>query len=117
MFTITKEFHFSAGHVLNGLPDGHPCGRRHGHNYIIRMELGSTTLDETGFVQDYGELQPVKDWINDVVDHYWLNDKIPGQPSAENIAKHVYHLFKSQFPLLISVSVSETPKTWAKYIP
>ncbi|HBU96439.1 6-pyruvoyl trahydropterin synthase family protein, partial [Thalassospira lucentensis] len=39
MFTITKQFAFSASHQLAGLDADHPCSRLHGHNYIVEVEL------------------------------------------------------------------------------
>ncbi len=115
MFTITKEFHFSASHVLTGLRNEHPCGRMHGHNYIIKVELSSYGLDYTSFVQDYGDLAPIKEFIDSKLDHRHLNEILPKQPSAENIAVFLYYKFKEQFPLLSGIGVSETPKTWAWY--
>jgi 7-carboxy-7-deazaguanine synthase len=69
MFTISKKFEFSASHQLVGLPDDHPCSRLHGHNYTIEVELQSDGVDETGFVVDYRELDVVKRWIDDILDH------------------------------------------------
>ena len=57
-YRITKEFHFSASHQLKGLPETHQCARLHGHNYIVKVELSSTTLNDHGFVRDYNELAP-----------------------------------------------------------
>ena len=34
MFTITKQFYFSASHTLDTLPDDHPCTQLHGHNWV-----------------------------------------------------------------------------------
>ena len=45
MYTISKDFAWSASHVLDGLPKGHQCGRLHGHNYVARIELSGHTLD------------------------------------------------------------------------
>jgi 6-pyruvoyltetrahydropterin/6-carboxytetrahydropterin synthase len=116
MYTITKEFHFSASHQLNGLRDEHPCSRVHGHNYVIKVELQAPFLTEdTLFVQDYGELKSIKDWIDDKLDHRHLNDVIPGNPTAENIAYFIFHQWKRQYPLLSAIEVSETPKTNARY--
>lgn len=115
MYTITKEFSFSAMHVLTGLREGHPCGREHGHNYVIKVELKKESLNEDSFVQDYNDLKPIKDYIDNVLDHRNLNNIIPGQPSAENIAKFLYWKFKPEFPLLNAVEVSETPKTNCRY--
>lgn len=128
MYTISKEFHFSASHILYGLDDGHPCGRMHGHNYVIIVELQSQLLDKTGFVKDYRELDPIKKFIDEKLDHRHLNDVIapnsacplfPGNPSAENMAKALFHVFRSIVPdvEISAVTVKETPKTAATYRP
>lgn len=122
MFVISKQFHFSAGHHLNGLPVDHPCSRRHGHNYTVIVELASTKLDDRSFVQDYNDLKPIKEFIDNIFDHRYLNDlqtayPLLAQPTAENIAKTLFDTFKPQFPLLHAVSVKETDKTLARYEP
>jgi hypothetical protein len=53
MYTIAKRFAFSASHIIGGLPDEHPCGRLHGHNYEVEVVLQSATLDPVGFVRDH----------------------------------------------------------------
>ncbi|MFM2291880.1 MAG: 6-carboxytetrahydropterin synthase QueD [Bacteroidota bacterium] len=116
MFIISKEFHFSASHILSGLRDGHPCGRMHGHNYIVTVYLRSEELNEVGFVTDYNDLKPIKEFIDNVLDHRHLNDVFPGMnPSAELMSREIYRLFKPQFPQLYKVEISETPKTKASY--
>lgn len=120
MYTITKAFAFSASHVLIGLPEGHQCGRLHGHNYVVELVLASPDLDERGFVFDYGELAPVRRWIDETLDHRHLND-VMGETSstAENLARMIYWKGRSLLPdaPLVAVRVSETPKTWAEYRP
>lgn len=115
MYKISKEFHFSASHILSGLSDGHPCGRLHGHNYIVKIDLSSAQLNNVGFVVDYGELAPLKKYIDDVLDHRHLNDIFDFQPSAENLAKHLFDWCKERWSSVLCISVSETPKTWATY--
>lgn len=116
MFTITKQFSFSASHILHGLPEGHKCGQLHGHNYIVEMELRSATLNSVGFVRDYRELDEFKHFIDDKLDHRHLNDVMCGlNPTAENMACWLYHLFSPTYPELRAVRVSETAKTWAEY--
>jgi 6-pyruvoyltetrahydropterin/6-carboxytetrahydropterin synthase len=115
MYTISKEFHFSASHRLEGLPEDHPCSRLHGHNYVVIVELRATSLNEVSFVQDYRELQEIKDFIDQKLDHRHLNDIFSFQTSAERLAEYLFGLFKIRYPLLSAVSVSETPKTWARY--
>ena len=115
MYRISKQFYFSAAHVLSQLPESHPCSRLHGHNYTVEVVLESETLDQNSFIVDYNDLYPVKDYINSTLDHRNLNDVLPVATTAENIAKFLYDRFKPQFPQLCKVRVSETPKTWAEY--
>ncbi|GAB6012887.1 6-pyruvoyl trahydropterin synthase family protein [Viscerimonas tarda] len=115
MYKISKQFAFSASHILNGLPDGHPCARLHGHNYIVILHLRSETLNDVGFVTDYRDLDFVKDYIDTTLDHRHLNDVFGFNPSAENMAEYLFHLFSGKLPRLYAVEVSETPKTSARY--
>ncbi len=115
MYKISKQFAFSASHQLNGLGDDHPCARLHGHNYVITVHLKANELDATGFVKDYRALSIVKEYIDNVLDHRHLNDIISTNPTAENIAFHLYQVFKQEIPELFAVEVSETPKTSAIY--
>lgn len=115
MYKISKEFAFSASHILDGLPAEHPCARLHGHNYVVTVHLCSKHLNEVGFVRDYRALASVKDYIDNVLDHRHLNDIFSFNPTAENMAKHFYDLFVKEIPELYAVEVSETPKTSAIY--
>lgn len=116
-YEIQKEFHFSASHQLTHLPEGHQCARLHGHNYIVVVVLGSNELNEDGFVKDYGELKPLKEFIDNNLDHKHLNDVFDFYTTAENMAKTLFHICKDAFGWkeVIEVRVSETPKTWARY--
>lgn len=115
MYKISKQFAFSASHILEGLPQEHPCSRLHGHNYVIIVHLKSEQLNEVGFVKDYRELDAVKQYIDEKLDHRHLNDIFPFNPTAENMAKFLYDTFKKDISELYAVEVSETPKTTAIY--
>jgi len=116
MYSISKEFHFSASHRLDHLPETHPCYRLHGHNYVVEIVLQSKQLDAKSFVLDYGELAPFKRIIDDELDHRHLNDILPGVTSAECLAEWLFNRAKQFWPELVyAVRVSETPKTWAEY--
>jgi len=118
MYTITKEFHFSASHQLFGLPEGHQCGRLHGHNYVVQIEMASETLNANGFVRDYLELAPLKSYIDDRFDHRHLNEVLgDDMVTAERLAKHFYDWCSARWPEVAAIRVSETPKTWAEYRP
>lgn len=117
MFKITKKFTFEASHQLCGLPKDHPCTHIHGHSYGVTVELKSEVPNAVGFVVDYRELEPIKNYIDGALDHRHLNDLFLFNPTAEHIAEHLFNMFKPIFPMLCAVEVSETPKTTARYEP
>lgn len=118
MFTITKDMHFSASHQIMDLPDGHPCGRVHGHNFIVRLHLSATELDHVGFVTDYNELRDFQAWLDESFDHHHLNEKVDFNPTAENMCRYLYkRAHEMGLTQVSAVSWSETPKTWATYEP
>lgn len=127
MFEISKEFAFSASHQLTHLRSDHPCARMHGHNYTVKITLRGET-DDRGFVYDYRDLDFFKVFVDSTFDHQHLNTVMSnalGLPihdaarytTAEHLAQYFYnwlHATNGALPLH-SVSVSETPKTWATY--
>ena len=115
MYTIAKQFHFSAAHQLHGLTPGHPCARLHGHNYTVEVVLCSEKLDRHSFVVDYGELSALADYIDRELDHRNLNDALSVPTTAENIARHLFYWCVKRWPQTVAVRVSETPKTYAEY--
>lgn len=126
-YEISKEFAFSAAHSLRGLPDEHQCSRLHGHNYVVVVRISADSLDPRGFVIDYGDLGFVKEFIDSQWDHQNLNAVEPfmyGEvnPSAENMARVMGHYVAGTLArngvrddIIVDVSVSETPKTWAHW--
>ena len=120
-YTIEKDFAFSASHVLLGLPEGHQCGRLHGHNYVVRVRLTGEQLQGPGFLYDYGNLAPVKALLDEAVDHRHLNDWMDANPTAEALAYVLGRTIPTLLDLppgvTVAVGVSETPKTWAWWTP
>lgn len=120
MLTISKEFSFSASHILDLLPSWHPCARMHGHNYVVILELSAREADLTpdGFVRDFRDLDDFKKWLDETVDHRHLNDVMaPVVPTSENLAIWIHGRWIERYPELTTVRVSETPKTWAIFRP
>ena len=122
MFSITKRFSFSASHLLEGLAEGHPCARLHGHNYEVEVVAEAAELDACGFVVDYRSFDELKDHIDADLDHRHLNDVLNGPPSAEFLARELHDWCVSRLsePVaskVVAVRVSETPRTWAEYRP
>jgi 6-pyruvoyltetrahydropterin/6-carboxytetrahydropterin synthase len=115
MFTISKQFSFSASHRLLTLSENHPCYRLHGHNYVVELELQADTLDEHGFVVDYNALKPFKQMLDETLDHRHLNEVLDFEPTAENLAFWLYNWAKMTWPQTVAVRVRETPTTCAEY--
>ncbi len=122
MWKISKEFHFSASHQIHNLPDDHQCARLHGHNYILKIVLVGSQLDQTGFIIDYGDLRFVKNVV-DSLDHKHLNNLFNFNPTSEKICRHLWNEFDEALRYSdhhykvnhLEVMLSETPKTWASY--
>ncbi|WP_084008651.1 6-pyruvoyl trahydropterin synthase family protein [Planomonospora sphaerica] len=115
---ISKWFGFEAGHRLNGLPDGHKCGRAHGHSYQVEVRLTAQALTGPGFVTDFGELEPFATYIADHLDHRDLNAVLAVEPTSELLAVHLARWFLEHVEpavpgRLVAVTVKETTKTSA----
>lgn len=120
MYQVSKRFTFSASHILHGLGEDHPCSRLHGHNYEVEVMADAAQLDHRGFVVDFHELDDVKRWINEALDHRHLNDVLDGQPSAEVLARFVHDWCRKNLPpdvaeRITAVRVWETPRAYAEY--
>lgn len=118
LFIISKEFTFEAAHHLPQMPDGHKCKRQHGHSYRVIVELRASKLDQFGFVRDFGELALIKSDIDTIVDHYDLATIFGGEnTTAERLAEMMFYRWQGMVPELYSVTVCETEKTRATFIP
>lgn len=81
---LSCDFHYDAAHRLPMVPEGHKCGRLHGHTYRLTVTVkGPVSAD--GFVIDFADLKSVVDPVIAELDHHYLND-IPGleNPTVEN---------------------------------
>lgn len=85
MYYIKKRIEISAAHRL-GLTYDSKCNYIHGHNWILNIECKAEELNENGMVTDFTH---VKEFILNHLDHKVLNDVLPFNPTAENIAKWV----------------------------
>lgn len=119
-YRIGKTFSFDAAHQLGGLPEGHKCSRLHGHTYTVEIILSAIELHPPGFVTDFGDLAPVKNYLDNHLDHRVLNDVLPMEPTSENIARHLAEWFTQHVEAglpgrLEAVRVAETPSSWAEF--
>lgn len=114
-YRICKTYTFSASHQLNGLPPEHQCGRLHGHNYTVWLEMTGDELPENGMLHDFGDLGPFKAHIDNNLDHQHLNDQLE-QPTAENLALHLWAVGRKVIGEHVArVVVWETATCWASY--
>ncbi len=117
-YTITKEFRFEAAHHLPQMPEGHKCKRPHGHSYLVVVELASEKLGAVGFVEDYGELNDIREYIDTRLDHRDLSELFRGEnTTAERLCRTLYLAFREAHPALRAVTIKETPSVSATYRP
>ncbi|OXM50280.1 6-carboxytetrahydropterin synthase QueD [Amycolatopsis thailandensis] len=119
-FEIGKTFTFEAGHRLTGLPPEHKCSRQHGHSYTVEIILTATTLQAPGFVTDFADLDPVKQFLDRTLDHHNLPDVLPIEPTSELLAQYLagwflQHVEPTIHGELIAVRVRETGRSWAQF--
>ena len=105
--TLFKDFTFEAAHHLPHVPEGHKCGRLHGHSFMVRLEITGEVDPHTGWIMDFAELKAAFKPTYDRLDHYYLND-IPGleNPTSEVLAKWIWDQMKPLVPLLSAMQDS-----------
>jgi len=85
MYYITKKIEISAAHRLE-LSYESKCTSLHGHNWLVTVYCRSRELNANGMVTDFTD---VKRRIEEQLDHRVLNDILPFNPTAENIARWI----------------------------
>lgn len=112
---IFKEFTIEAAHRLPLVPEGHKCGRLHGHSFRVRLWV-SGPMTEAGWVMDFADLKAAFKPTYDRLDHNYLNE-IPGleNPTSEVLARWIWDDMKPKLPLLSKVTVFETCTSGCEY--
>jgi 6-pyruvoyltetrahydropterin/6-carboxytetrahydropterin synthase len=124
MFEVFVDETFSAGHALRGYRG--KCENVHGHNYRVRITIAGAKLDSVGLLMDFSQVKKAIQGVLQTLDHRFLNDMAPFDlinPSAENIARHIYQETARLLPpnpagaAIASITVWETDTTAATFRP
>jgi 6-pyruvoyltetrahydropterin/6-carboxytetrahydropterin synthase len=82
-WVIDKSFTFEAGHRVWSQQLNNPelsistecaCKHLHGHSYVIKVFLGANRLDDSQMVTDFKNLNFMKEFLDDVLDHKFIID-------------------------------------------
>lgn len=119
MFTARITDSFSAAHSLREY--GGSCENLHGHNYRVEIAVQSDQLNSIGIVMDFRDLKKLLKEVLSGMDHSYLNE-LPAfkkeNPSAENIAQHIYTSLLRKIPQpakLVQVTVWENESCCVSY--
>lgn len=114
---IYKKFTIEAAHWLPKVPDGHKCGRLHGHSINIIITIADSVSDLSGWVADFSDIKKAFEPLYKQLDHNCLNH-IKGleNPTSENLCLWIWNKLKPQMPLLSKIEVCETCHSGCIYL-
>ena len=131
MHRVTKTIEFSYGHRIVG-HEG-MCRYLHGHNGVVEVSVVAESVDALGMVIDFGELgRAVKGWIDANLDHRMVLSRedpavkaladldeplylMDDNPTAENMARHIFGRIRDLGVAVAEVGFWETPSSSASY--
>jgi len=113
---IFKTFRFESAHRLPNVPEGHKCGRLHGHSYVVEAHVDGPVGATTGWVVDFGDIEAAWKPLDDALDHRFLNE-VEGlaNPTSENLARWIWARLRPRLPSLSRIVVRETCTTGCVY--
>ena len=105
---LWRRFRFEAAHRLPRVPEGHPCGRMHGHGFEVILHADQDLAGHDMGV-DFDRLAALWTPLHGHLHHGCLND-IPGleNPTSEMLAHWIWERLKPELPALSWVTVYET---------
>jgi len=119
-YTLKVVSDFAAAHALRGYTG--ECGRLHGHNWKVEVEVVATALDQMGMGIDFKAIKLATKEALARLDHYHLNEIEPFDtvnPTAENIAAYLYQQLSSslngQHTQVGAITLWETERACVRY--
>ena len=120
LYTIKVITDFAAAHLLRGYAG--ECNRLHGHNWKVEVEVVARVLNDVGMGVDFKDIKASTREVIGSMDHRNLNDLPPFDqinPTAENIAAHIYKTLAAKLnderAHVSAVTIWETERACVKY--
>ena len=119
MYILSIETMISAAHRLREYEGN--CVRLHGHNWKIRVEVKTDTLNNLGMGIDFKDLADLAWQVIGRFDHQEINTIPPFDqmnPTAENLARYFYEEIGRLLPepiLMHKIALWETDKYRVEY--
>lgn len=110
---ISCEFTYEAAHWLPCVPEGHQCGRMHGHSYHLTVTVAGPVL-ANGFVIDFADVKAAVRPLISLMDHQTLND-LMDNPTVEHQLVWLWDQLHSELPGLAELKLRETRTNSAVY--
>ena len=107
MYYVSKRMEIAVSHKLT-LSYESKCANLHGHNLIVTVYCKAKEPNKDGMVMDF---KHIKQKIHGYLDHGNLNELLPFNPTAENIAKWIV----AQFSECYKAKVQESEGNIAVY--
>ncbi len=113
---VFRQFTFDAAHRLDHLPEGHKCGRVHGHTYKLTVYAEGPLDGKVGWIVDFAQIKAMTNEVLGSLDHRMLND-VPGleQPTTEHIAMWIWDRLKPVLPELSRIELWENANSGVVY--
>jgi len=113
MYKLELKHEFDSAHKLENYKGA--CANLHGHTYKFIVSLKSKVL-QNDMIMDFKEVKKiVKENIDIVFDHKYINDEVDYNPTAENMVKDIYFRLKKKIPLINSVKLWEGTNSSIEY--